>query len=543
MSMMDRSDFIGLTGTPFGTGRGRDNRPRWTPEQERARAVRANAAQLPFQGTLGFTQGLVPPTVDRFGNEQPPTMEETLDAPFFGESTSSWMRPEVDLERVSLLAQLQVRSSSLGDLINKLRPIMRDEDQTTQLQLELVQLGYLERPTAWGVVDDATLQALNTLAAGRYHKMDRPWHQFLQEQLYETDQLRNVKLEQDLAEAQGLSMDELEAMKKELESFSVENVLTNSMAAEELIDNLSKDLIGKELDPEQKQALIAQLHAKEREHFRTNDPRLKRYKTMVEAYNDKVAELTGSIAGGDDPTVPKTELDAFMQAIKTQESGGNPTVSNRDTGAYGLYQFVPKYWRGFATGAGEDPSWPPSPETQEKVARHWMARYYRQFGNWRDVAVAWYGGPGAVGNSRRQSAGQGKYPTINSYAAQALQKMEQIKAGYGPVNEAARLVGQIPGIGAVARRGIEAARDVNRVQIGTGPDGNVTYRPLGGMTPSQRELLGAGAPALQINEYEAFDAGAYLASLTERAGGADVEAYRYLQGAQEFEDLLGGVGG
>ena len=83
-------------------------------------------------------------------------------------------------------------------------------------------------------------------------------------------------------------------------------------------------------------------------------------------------------------------LDRFMAAIRAHESGGNYTIVN-SIGAAGAYQFMPSTWNyygGYAT-ASDAP-----PEVQDEKARQMMLNYYNQYGNWGDVAAAWYAGPG-----------------------------------------------------------------------------------------------------------------------------------------------------
>lgn len=128
-----------------------------------------------------------------------------------------------------------------------------------------------------------------------------------------------------------------------------------------------------------------------------------------------------------DPSLPRSastagSLDAFMAAIRQKESGGDYDIVNSDSGAYGAYQFMPEYWPEFARQAGVNPN-DKSPEAQDRVARFHMQRYYEEYGNWYDVAVAWYGGPGAVGDEDRLHRGQGEYPTIDDYANSVIELM------------------------------------------------------------------------------------------------------------------------
>ena len=66
--------------------------------------------------------------------------------------------------------------------------------------------------------------------------------------------------------------------------------------------------------------------------------------------------------------------------------------------------------------------------------------YYKQFGNWRDVAIAWYGGPGAVDYSEAaknapQYYNGNVYPSINEYADSVMGRMNKIIDDWGGLEE------------------------------------------------------------------------------------------------------------
>lgn len=110
-------------------------------------------------------------------------------------------------------------------------------------------------------------------------------------------------------------------------------------------------------------------------------------------------------------------LDNFMQAIGQQESDGNYDLTNPDSGAAGKFQIMPDNWSSWAQDAGLSPDAPMTPENQNLVARNKMQEYFNKFGNWRDVAIAWYGGEGAVDWSEEaKNRPQGEYPSVNEYA-------------------------------------------------------------------------------------------------------------------------------
>lgn len=126
----------------------------------------------------------------------------------------------------------------------------------------------------------------------------------------------------------------------------------------------------------------------------------------------------GTVGGGGE------DVDRFMAAISGQESGGNYNATNASSGASGKFQIMPANWSSWAQEAGLGANAPRTPENQDKVARSKMQQYYNQFGNWRSVAEAWYGGPGAVGYSAAtKQRKQGQYPSISDYANQVMSRM------------------------------------------------------------------------------------------------------------------------
>lgn len=95
------------------------------------------------------------------------------------------------------------------------------------------------------------------------------------------------------------------------------------------------------------------------------------------------------------------QLDAFMGSLRQLESGGNYRAIGPSTKygrATGAYQFLDSTWGGFGgyRRAADAPS-----AVQDARARQLMTQYYRQFGSWEMVAVAWHGGPGAAQRAMR----------------------------------------------------------------------------------------------------------------------------------------------
>lgn len=120
----------------------------------------------------------------------------------------------------------------------------------------------------------------------------------------------------------------------------------------------------------------------------------------------------------------ETTIDSFMDAMGAQESGGNYNLTNPDSDAYGKYQIMPFNWPIWAVDAGLEADAEQTPENQEIVARYKMLEYHDTYGNWEDVATAWYGGPGAVsrglytGPDTPNANDSSGYPTVTTYVNQ-----------------------------------------------------------------------------------------------------------------------------
>lgn len=115
---------------------------------------------------------------------------------------------------------------------------------------------------------------------------------------------------------------------------------------------------------------------------------------MPEAYSPEGRKQTAnpSPVRGVDPG--EAGVDQFMAAISGVESGGNYNARNSRTGASGKFQIMPANWPAWSREALGPGTHAQTPENQEKVARYKMLQYYRQFGSWEAVAVAWFAGPG-----------------------------------------------------------------------------------------------------------------------------------------------------
>jgi len=151
---------------------------------------------------------------------------------------------------------------------------------------------------------------------------------------------------------------------------------------------------------------------------------------MMDDPTEVLRQAQGNIPQDTAPT-PQTGggTDAFIRAISGQESGsteGNYNAENGRTGAAGRFQIMPDNWARWAEDAGLSPDAPMTPENQNIVARHKFEEYYNEFGNWRDVATAWYAGPDAVkwsDEAKNRAQGNGDEPSINEYVDSVMARM------------------------------------------------------------------------------------------------------------------------
>lgn len=100
------------------------------------------------------------------------------------------------------------------------------------------------------------------------------------------------------------------------------------------------------------------------------------------------------------------ELEAFKHSLGYLESRNNYDATGPYTGARygrarGRFQIMSAIYPAWAKEAGVDPA-DYSPAAQERVATKKMTDYYRQFGSWDLVAVAWFAGPGRAAQAKKK---------------------------------------------------------------------------------------------------------------------------------------------
>ncbi len=126
--------------------------------------------------------------------------------------------------------------------------------------------------------------------------------------------------------------------------------------------------------------------------------------------------------------VQNPQLNALMQAIREQESGGDYSVQN-GIGARGAYQIMPSNidgpggWDAEALGQEvTSQQFLASPELQNKIAKFKLRDYFKKYGA-AGAAKAWYAGPGNADlNSNSPQYGG---PSVNGYSDSVLELMRK----------------------------------------------------------------------------------------------------------------------
>ena len=270
-----------------------------------------------------------------------------------------------------------------------------DEDYLISLQQQMWEAGlYGEDLPSWGQADEATRRAFMGLFGEASLTPDEPIDRVIARMIDE--RVRRAPTQEG---GRGGA---------DVPTFQPEVASAESLGA--LIDDIAQNLRGEFASPEERASLIKTLQDKEIAGQR-------------QAFDQQVQAQGGAGA----------EIDAFMAAISGQESGGNYNAVNAESGASGRFQIMPQNWGPWSERAGLGRNAPRTPANQDAVARFMMGEYYRQFGNWRDVAIAWYAGPGRVGaGSGTLDRSQGRYPTINAYADKIMERFAALR-GQGPV--------------------------------------------------------------------------------------------------------------
>lgn len=123
-----------------------------------------------------------------------------------------------------------------------------------------------------------------------------------------------------------------------------------------------------------------------------------------------------------------SDLSRFMDALIGQESGGDANATNSRTQAMGLGQILPSNWEPWNIEAGLNPN-DYSEANQRAVIRFKLKQYFDKFGNWEDVAAAWYSGSPRTAYTQyelNRPQGAGDEPSIQEYVDGVISRMGTI---------------------------------------------------------------------------------------------------------------------
>lgn len=345
--------------------------------------------QFPEEDEFGYSTGLMDPKAEnyRIGAYARGVSPETLAGSrgsYFDNPMGAQIDPRMSDRNLGYSAGMSIPEAeafywSLNDL------------ELIKFQNDLFEAGFMPQKPTLGLRDSATDTAFGNFLRTSMVNPDKPIDLLLKEGKSRNLGLLREKINAKLYGKSGLGS----------ASSTVTNVnVTDKQTLGSMLDVVGRELFGEYLDPAVKAQLIDKLRTQEFQYG------VEQNKLEMQAAGDSSSK----------------DLNSFMEAMISQESGGDPNAVNPDTGAFGLGQFM--YWSDWAREAGAEPR-DISPDNQRRVMKFKLAQYYETYGNWRDVAVAWYAGPGNVamaktgGGNRKETYG----PSIQSYADDLLYKM------------------------------------------------------------------------------------------------------------------------
>lgn len=460
-------------------------------------------------------------------------LQATLDAPLPG---TGMRRELVKNEEDAIMALMFGGGGLRGMLDRAIELSYTDNDAFTQLQFQLMQHGFYTSESGgiqpnFGEMDNATAAAITTLVQEKMRVgNDMSMSEFLEDKRTGWFDQTFADMSDDLAAVDEAKAAELEALKEQIENVDLSVALTSTEGLKNDIQKRARDEIGRALSDAEVQSIIDSVHEQERKDFWANSPTVRAYNNLRSQWEDAVTndpDKVKAVIGGE----AASDLDAFLNATMAVESGGNPNAVNKDTGAFGLFQFMPGTWKDTARKAGLDPN-DKSPENQKAAARFLAASYFKALGSWRQVARAWYSGFNSdavkTNGGGNGNAGQGKYPTINSYADRIVNIMgaDPLDAGIDPAMAAAD-AGSFGALGPVEGQ-------IDPVMLNSWWNKEQSLS-LGGDRPGLSDL-----PSSQnTSEFENWDIDAYLRSAVREKGGVDTDVFGFAQNALRFYEMLG----
>lgn len=252
-----------------------------------------------------------------------------------------------------------------------------NEDQLIELQRKLYSAGLFDDSfykanelPQWGVVDPATMDAYNKLVS-------------MAALSYGTGK----GVPDILAELTTTSSERIGRLTSgEGERGPVYNITTTDPAElRKTVDQIAKEELGQKLPAKARDRIVDAIA----------DSQRGQQQKVISAQEAGRTETAGSTS------VVEGELDRFASSLRKMESGGNykavgpPTKYGTATGAY---QFLDSTWNNYKgyRRAADAP-----PEVQDERAHQLMSAYYKQFGDWKLVAIAWHAGPGVAVKAQR----------------------------------------------------------------------------------------------------------------------------------------------
>lgn len=209
-------------------------------------------------------------------------------------------------------------------------------------------------------------------------------------------------------------------------------------------------------------------------------------------------------------------LPAFLHAIGTIESGNDYDAIGPQTSKYGKargrYQIMEKIWPGWAAEAGIPGANWRDPKAQDKVASYKMSQYFKKYGRWDLVAVAWFAGPGRADKAAREGIGSvgGISDVLGTDVATYVQKAMKVMGKPGP-----------PPPDVVVDRHTDTQGRMRRVEAGQADPGDRALTPADEFTEGRRASADTMASIMDfISKASArqggqlLDTGALLGDLT-----------------------------
>lgn len=244
-------------------------------------------------------------------------------------------------------------------------------DQLSRFQQKLLEGGYYTtdsngnpaRPK-WGIPDQATIDAFGNLihdamfhpGVGMNELIDNARTSNLTDFVTKRQDRINRTTEQALTNGQ----------------ITNEATLTNTDTLLSAAESAATGAIGRDFTAAEKKDFIERYHADERTHAQR-------------AYDAIVARTRATVQG-----VSDQEVDRFLNAVQNGDGTGKFVGV---PGANGL-GMSPGDWSMWASKVGLPANAPDTPENEKLVGKEIVLWMYDQFGNWQDVAHAWFSGPG-----------------------------------------------------------------------------------------------------------------------------------------------------